>query len=133
VGKIKMVKEKEQQNKKGKGNKKRVGTILLLSFLIFQISLVSAVEKAGSSFDLVYLFVENIFGNMIMAILGIGVIFIIMGIITQMSPFMLASVILIYAATMLSGLYGAPFAVIAFMGSLWYFLSGFWMWINAIR
>jgi hypothetical protein len=46
---------------------------------------------------------------------------------------MLASVILIYAATMLSGLYGAPFAVIAFMGSLWYFLSGFWMWINAIR
>lgn len=78
------------------------------------------------NFDLYYLIVELVFGNLLAAFIGIIVAILIIGIITRTSMLTTSYIILIFSFTYLSFCYGGIIIAIGFilsMGYMWWSIS----------
>lgn len=86
---------------------KKILTTIGMFFLLGSIGLVSA--KSGDStgaFDLFYLLVENVFGNILVAGIGVGLIIIFIAMISNMSTQTMTSILIAYSVTFLTGYAG---------------------------
>jgi len=74
------------------------------------------------NFDLYYLIVELVFGNLLSAFLGIALALLIIGIITKMSMITIAYIEILFAITYCSLWWGGIAILIGFIG------TGFYLW-----
>lgn len=79
------------------------------------------------NFDLYYLIVELVFGNLLSAFIGIVLAILIIGVITKMSMMTLSYIEIIFAFTYLSLYYGGIIVAIGFI------VSGMYMWWSISR
>jgi len=98
---------------------------MLLGFLLLvSMNFISAASgPSQGSLDLFYLFVENVFGNLALAGLGFAAIFLVIGMVSKMSPETLIFMLVIFGVTFSAGYVGALFAIIAFIPSTIYVVS----------
>jgi len=107
--------------------KNKINILLIAGiFLIVNMSFVFAVETAA--FDLYYLFVENVFGNLMLAGLGIAALFMLMGMVSKMSSILLTFLLAIFLATFAVGSVGALAAIPIFILSFGYFFMALLSW-----
>ena len=83
-----------------------------------------------SSLDLFGLFVENVFGNLLFAIIGIAVVYAIICMMARMSFLMTSAVIILFLLCMTIGLFGSMIAIIVFVFSAIFFFSAVIPWIR---
>lgn len=99
--------------------------MILLAFAFPLISAASGhVSEHPKGFDLYYLLVENVFGSFFITIIGLAVLFFLIGVGTRMST---ASILFLegtFLTVMLMGNYGAIAGVVIFIGAFYYFISG---------
>lgn len=81
-------------------------------------------------FDLYYLFVENLFGNLLFAILGIGIILGIIAMIARMSFLLVSYILVMFFVIMLVGTFGSFVGVIVFSFTAIYFFMSVIPWIR---
>ena len=111
---------------------KKFGLLGLL--LLGSINLISAASgPSHGSFDLFYLFVENVFGNLALAGLGFAAIFLIIGMVSRMSKETLIFMLIIFGVTFGAGYVGAGFSILVFILTLIYFASAAINFINQAR
>lgn len=79
------------------------------------------------NFDLYYIIVESVFGNLLSAFLGIAFAILIIGVMTRMSMITVSYIEIIFAATYLSLYYGGIIVAIGFI------MSGMYMWWSISR
>ena len=81
-------------------------------------------------FDLWHLFVETIFGNFILAILGLAVIYAVLCGMFKMSIFLIMTIVGSFLFIMLTGFFGSIFAILMSFFALTYFAYNFVKWIQ---
>lgn len=101
-----------------------LGTILSMNFV-----------SAGrdGAFDLWYLFVENVFGNLLLSGVGILAILFVIGMLSKMSPILMMYLTVLYAVAFGGGYVGALFAVPVFILTFLYFAQGVLNFVNSYR
>lgn len=87
---------------------------------------------AAQILDLWYLFVENVFGNVFLACLGLILGMIIIGILGRMSLISIIIVVGTFALTLIMGMVGAYAGVPLFILSLGYFVKGLLQFIGSM-
>jgi len=108
--------------------------IIMILVLIVLLPSVSAVETHYfKALDLFALFVENIFGNILISIFGLALIFFVIGAISRMSQLSMFFLIGSFLAIMFMGYFGALAAVPIFIFVFWYFIRGLINFVNSIR
>jgi hypothetical protein len=80
--------------------------------------------EATAAFDLYYLIVENIAGNVYVAGLLLMILFAVMGIVTRMSPTTLITLLGFFIGVYSIGLFGELVLVPIFIFSFMYFVIG---------
>ena len=78
----------------------------------------------AASFDLFYLFVENVFGGVLLACLGFIALFVFIGMISKMSPQLLILLIGIFIVTVGIGFVGGAAAFLFGIIAIYYAFSG---------
>ena len=78
--------------------------------------------------DLYHFFVEVIFGNFLMAVMGIGGIFAVIGFLLRMSLVLVLNLLLLYFMIMFIGFFGSLVAVFIFTISGIYFVVSIIRW-----
>jgi len=80
--------------------------------------------------DLFGLFVENIFGGVLVSILGFCILFIVLGMFTRMSPMLLIMSIGLFCMVMAIGFIGFAAAFLFGLIAIIYFFQGLGRWIS---
>ncbi|GAI98360.1 unnamed protein product [marine sediment metagenome] len=83
--------------------------------------------------DLFYLFVENVFGSILLAGLGFTIFFLVIGMMSRMSTTFLIMAIGLFVMTFTIGYIGAVAGIIFGAVALYYGISGFIGWILSMR
>jgi hypothetical protein len=102
----------------------RKSYLILVVTLLMIIPMVAAQHKTSESFDLVYLFVENTFGSILLTALGMIMLMLFIGMISRMNNLTITFLIALFVATFTIGYIGALGAVLFAMFGLWYLWSG---------
>jgi len=116
-----------------KKKKKRLMPIILF-FAVSCIGLVSGTTASffrAEAFDLFYLFVEVVFGNILLSGLGLCAIILLIGMMSKMSPQLLSYLIVLFAVTFGAGYVGALVAVPIFLIAFYYFASSLLNFVNS--
>lgn len=80
--------------------------------------------------DLFNLFVENIFGNLLFAIIGLTIVYAIICMMARMSLILTSTIIILFLVTMLVGTFGSIVGVMIFAFSFIYFIMSIIPWIR---
>ena len=80
--------------------------------------------------DLYSLFVQNVFGSVLMATVFIAIVFFVYGGIMKMGMLLIASIIVVYAMIILTGFYGGVVGAIIFLACSIYFVTSMVPWIS---
>jgi len=78
----------------------------------------------AASLDLFYLFVENVFGGIFIACIGFIALFVLIGMISKMSPHLLIILIVLFTLCIGIGFIGGTVAFLAGIFALYYFFAG---------
>lgn len=106
--------------------------MLLASSMIFYSQFVLADATTGA-FDLFGLFVEQIFGSIFLAGIGVGLMLYLIGWYTRMSPLMVNYVVILYICAYLLGVMGwAFFGVVILVISVGYFINQIWKYMQGV-
>jgi len=83
-----------------------------------------------AALDLFYLFVENVFGNFLFAVIGLSVLLGLMGMAGRMSLLLVFSVVVLFLMSMLIGFFGSVVAIMSFSFALIYFFWNLVSWVK---
>ena len=100
-----------------------VGALLALPF--------ASATQYFQALDLYYLLVENVFGSLALAGVGIVILLFLIGIAGRMSKMTLFSIIILFSVTYIIGMYGAVSAMFVFVGSLFYCISSIYKYFTS--
>lgn len=87
----------------------------------------------AGSLDLYVLLVNYVFGNIFLSLLGVAVILFITGIMGRMSIQSILVIVLTFMCAVLIGYFGSIVAIIFFLVSAYYMISGIINWIQQMR
>jgi len=86
----------------------------------------------AAAFDLFYLFVENVFGGILVSGIGIAAILFLIGMLSKMSPFLNYMIVFIFLMTFSIGYVGGLATLTIGMFALFYFFRGLINFITSV-